>query len=212
MESIACVSASVSLFLSQIPEHPSIAPLSCQARNREIENTRHPVAKAQKYYVWRLLEEAIEQSYGISPDRLTFQKQPGGRWEITGEEPPIFFSLSHCDGAVAVALSRTPVGVDIEPCDRTLKAELADKVLTTEEKQVYDALLATERSDYLLRAWVAKESLYKRTGQGTFCPNHLNAASENVTIQTVTLQDRMFLVALASNAPDSVSLSAQSIL
>jgi phosphopantetheine--protein transferase-like protein len=102
--------------------------------------------------------------------------------------------------------------VDIEPLGRTLKPALAKKVLTPDEQQVYDALLATERSDYLLRAWVAKEALYKRTGQGTFCPNHLNAASENVTIQTVTLQDRMFLVALASNAPDSVSLSAQSIL
>lgn len=212
MESNAYFSASVSLFLSRIPEHPSIAPLSCQARNLEIENTRHPVAKAQKYYVWRLLERAIEQCCGISPDRLTFQKQPGGRWEITGEEPPIFFSLSHCEGAVAVALSRTPVGVDIEPCDRHLTPALAEKVLSPDEKQVYNALSEAERNDYLLRAWVAKESLYKRTGQGTFCPNHLNAASENVTIQTVTLQDRMFLVALASNAPDSVSLSAQSIL
>lgn len=202
----------VSLFLACLPDQPEIKPLCCEARNREIEATNHPCAKAQKYYVWHLLERAIDQIYGIPADQLNFEKQPSGRWVIVGQQPPICFSLSHCEGAVAVALSHSPVGVDIEPLDRTLKPALAKKVLTPDEQQVYDALLATERSDYLLRAWVAKEALYKRTGQGTFCPNHLNAASENVTIQTVTLQDRMFLVALASNAPDSVSLSVQSIL
>ena len=202
----------VSLFLAPLPDHPTIQSLCCPARNREIEATNHPCAKAQKYYVWRLLEMAIEKTYGIPADQLDVEKQPSGRWVITGQHASICFSLSHCEGAVAVALSHHPVGVDIEPANRVIKPALAKKVLTPDEQTTYDALPATEQNDYLLRAWVSKEALYKRTGQGTFCPNHLNAASENVTIQTVTLQDRMFLVALASNAPDSVSLSAQSIL
>lgn len=191
-------SPELSLWLTPIPEHPAIAPLSCEARNREIEQTNHPTAKAQKYYVWHLLEEAIEKTYGISPRRLSFEKQPSGRWMITGKYSSIHFSLSHCEGAVAVALSCQPVGVDIEPAERLLKPALAQKVLTPDEQTTYDALPVPEQNDYLLRAWVSKEAIYKRMGQGSFCPREIELWQEGagLDVRTVPVGDRSFCVAL----------------
>lgn len=199
MKSTTPYSETVSLFLAALPDVPLIKPLGCEARNREIEAINHSTAKAQKYYVWRLLELAMEQTYGIRADQLDFEKQPSGRWVITGKYSSIHFSLSHCEGAVAVALSHQSVGVDIEPAERLLKPALAQKVLTPDEQTTYDALPATEQNDYLLRAWVSKEAIYKRTEQGGFCPREIALchAVASLDVRTVSVGDRSFLVALA---------------
>ncbi len=191
----------IHLFVAAISDRLTVARVGCEERNREIEHTNHPAAKAQKYGVWRLLEQAIERTYGIKKEQLSFEKQPSGRWVITGQEPPICFSLSHCDRAVAVALSRAPVGVDIEPGGRSLKPALADKVLAPEEKLAYDALASNEQNDYLLRAWVAKESLYKMEGQGTFSPRDMAPDPAKTILQTVELDGRRYAVALSADAP-----------
>lgn len=121
---------SVDVYVAKIPAQPNYKPLSCAAREKEINAVKNPTLKSEKYYVWKLLEYALEQSFGMSPDNMTFIKGETGKW-MTKE---CFFSLSHCAGAVAVVVSRTAVGVDIETSRPLSNDRLANKILTEGEQ------------------------------------------------------------------------------
>ena len=113
---------------------------------------------------------------------------------------------------MAVALSHHPVGVDIEPANRVIKPALAKKVLTPDEHTTYDALPATEQNDYLLRAWVSKEAIYKRTGQGSFCPAKIALDANATVIQTIKLGMRSFAVALSCDAGRTVQVCVLDVI
>jgi phosphopantetheinyl transferase len=72
------------------------------------------------------------------------------------------FSLSHCKGFAACAISETkPVGIDIEVLhDRMTK--VAHKFLHEEEKSLVSALPAEMQLSQLAFYWAAKEAIYKQ--------------------------------------------------
>ena len=201
--------STIDVYLARIPSPSLTGRVLCEARHQEIEATRHPAAKAQKYYVWRLLETAIQTSLGVPVDQLHFEKQANGRWVVTNAPMPICFSLSHCEDAVAVALSHTPVGVDIEHSDRVLTPALADKVLTSNEREIYHSLANEAREDYLLRAWVGKESRYKCCGQGSFCPREIVLDPTKTIVQTALLGEYNIIIAVTAEQLQNVRLKTE---
>lgn len=84
---------------------------------------------------------------------------PGGRYR---------FSLSHAGGLAAFALSAWgPLGVDIEPIDRTAAmAEISDFICAPGEPVVPASSDAQARDVALLELWVRKEALLKAAGTG----------------------------------------------
>lgn len=83
-----------------------------------------------------------------------------------------YFSISHTVGAVIVAISNNPVGVDLEN-KRVIEPSVARKVLTTDELAFYKN---HETNEYLLDSFVRKESFFKMTGEGI----GLNLTKESV--------------------------------
>lgn len=74
-------------------------------------------------------------------------------------------SLSH-SGAIAVcALSKSPVGVDIER-PRTLSENIGGRILCDEEKERFVGMDAAEKQYFLRSRWVIKESCLKLLGVG----------------------------------------------
>ena len=74
-----------------------------------------------------------------------------------------FISLSHADGMVAVAVSDTEVGCDIERV-RPVDIRLAKRFFAPAEA---DAIASAEdKDDLFFRYWTLKESFMKATGQG----------------------------------------------
>ena len=80
------------------------------------------------------------------------------------EGDPLHFSVSHTKRHVFVALSDRPVGIDAEEADRPIRFELAEKILSPEERVRYEA--AADKQAALLKLWVLKEAWVKFTGQG----------------------------------------------
>lgn len=70
------------------------------------------------------------------------------------------FSISHSGNYVAVAVSRQPVGIDIQVHDQTETA-IFDRFFTAEEKTY-----ARQSSQNFYRLWTTVESLAKITGLG----------------------------------------------
>lgn len=76
----------------------------------------------------------------------------------------LHFSISHTKHHVFVALSDRPIGIDAEEKDRSIRPELAEKILSPREKRRYDA--APDKRSALLKFWVLKEAQVKCTGEG----------------------------------------------
>lgn len=74
------------------------------------------------------------------------------------------FSISHTKRRVFCVISDKPVGIDAEETDRDIDLQLADKILSENEKRRYEAAL--DKRQMLLRFWVLKEALAKVSGEG----------------------------------------------
>ena len=88
-------------------------------------------------------------------------------------DSPWHFSISHTPKHAFCVLSRNNIGLDAEELDRKTNLRLAEKVLSKEEKQQFDA--AENKEKALLTFWVLKEAAAKRSGEGLRgYPNHTN--------------------------------------
>ena len=73
------------------------------------------------------------------------------------------FSLSHTRGAVAVAIGKSSVGVDVEHI-RPLREDLPRRVLSREEYAWFQS--RGQRPEDFFTLWTLKESYYKYLGTG----------------------------------------------
>lgn len=71
-------------------------------------------------------------------------------------------SISHTEGYAACAISRQPVGIDVER-ERTFSKAAAKRILSPQEELLRESANADE---LLSRVWTVKESFLKMTGEG----------------------------------------------
>ena len=131
---------------------------------------------------------------------LNFSKQDGGKWICD----KCSFSLSHTEGALAVAVSRAPVGVDIEPISKDV-SHIAERFLTDEE---YSAYITAEgdKNEQLLKVWTKKESLFKKSGGKALMPKTLNTldSTKKTVTKAVTVGADTYITSVATDTPERV--------
>lgn len=187
----------VDVYTASIPQGKKMAEVLPRLRQEQIESTTHPDLQQQRYYVWKLLEYALHHSLGLEMENLHFSRAETGKW--TCEE--CFFSLSHTQDAVAVAVSGKPVGVDLECTDRLIRPNLAEKILTPEEKL---QLSQQDRDRNLLKMWCAKESLFKAGSDPVFYPHKLPA--DRAKVQILHLGEKTYCLAVAADNLNSLTV------
>jgi 4'-phosphopantetheinyl transferase len=103
---------------------------------------------------------------GQDPARVALRRSPLGQPCLPGDT--VQTSLSHVEGAVAIAVSRSGcVGIDFEPVARAAQmAEIAGRVAHASEAEALAGLEPSQRLDALLALWVRKEALLKAAGIG----------------------------------------------
>lgn len=170
----------VDVYVAKIPDEIPQERLYPEARMQEIESCKSERVRREKYCAWKLLEYALNRSFGLCMQKIRFEKSENGKWTTEN----CFFSLSHCDGVAAVAVSRREVGVDVEKiADRMEK--IKRKFLTEDELCQYDE--QEDKSLYLAEKWTQKESVFKLQGGKTFSPNEIRA--DEYKTHTVRLKD-----------------------
>lgn len=168
-------------------------------RREEIASVRNPAVRAEKIAVWRLLGRALVERYALVPAEVSFSCNAAGKWEADG----LFFSLSHSEGMAAVALADRPVGVDIQGVPlRRCDAGFAARILTEEENRTFTALAPEARQEYLAAAWCAKESAYKRVGEGAFLPREITASPAGIA--RLTAAGKEYCMAWQGTEPSRV--------
>ena len=74
-----------------------------------------------------------------------------------------YFSISHCKQGIAVAVSETPIGIDIESI-RPLNDRLVRKTMNSEEQ--YQIAASFNPEIEFIRLWTRKEAYVKMIGTG----------------------------------------------
>lgn len=136
-----------------------------RARSRRFvrDGDREPfiVAHAQLRLILSLYEPVL-------PDRWVFSTTPRGRPFIGNENVAnrLHFSLSHVNGLVAIAVSRTAeIGVDVEHLGRRIDRDLvADRVFTSREAAWFRS--GPDPAARFATLWTLKEAYSKARGEG----------------------------------------------
>ncbi len=100
--------------------------------------------------VYKLLNDAVEIVYGISAQKILKDENGKPYFE---ERKDIHFSLSHSGDYVMCALSKEPVGADIQKI-RQISAQMINRVFTERELNEADPI----------SLWCLKESFVKLIG------------------------------------------------
>jgi len=189
----------VDVYTAAIPEDLPDTPLYPETRHQEVFQCGHGGVKRQKYYAWRLLEYALDRTFGYKMKEMQFSKNARGKWET----PSCFFSISHTDSVVAVAVSRKVIGVDIEGEDEGKIAAL-QRALTAEEAKEYSSLDEGARSDYLWAKWTAKESVFKTLDEPRFSPNKIETKDYTTLTKKVETAGKILTLSVATENPEKL--------
>jgi len=146
--------------IGQLDMETALQEISEQRREQAL---KFKFAQGQRLSVaaYLLLKEGLREEYGITENPV-FDYEENGKPHIEGR-PDIHFNLSHCHSAALCAVSRNPIGVDIESI-REFKEGLVE--YTMNEQELNYIKHAARPDVAFIRLWTMKESLLKLTGEG----------------------------------------------
>lgn len=192
----------VDVYLAKLPEGKAVETLSCKIRQKELEGISNDSVKLEKYYVWKLLEYGLERSLGIKIRDLDITKTEHGRF-VTDK---IDFSLSHSKGALAVAISRASVGVDIEEIDSKTREGASKRIMNETEYNAYEDLSSEDKQDYFFCIWTAKEALFKASKKGSFIPESIDTTLGGYKNFTKTIGEKTYSLSVATATPERIRI------
>lgn len=182
------------VYLARLPEAECDAPLYPEERDRSVRDVANPLLRREKYYVWRLLELAVRDSLGRELAEIGLRLE-GERWISEAVE----ISLSHSGGALAVALSGSPVGIDIEPLSGEGDgARIADRFFDPAEREAYLAAPEEKRREAFLRIWTAKEAIFKSRREAVFAPSTVSSGDGRVYTACVRIGEGDHILSVAA--------------
>ena len=190
----------VKVYIAPVLDAP-VRPVWPEARQAQLDATKNDAHRKARYQVWRLLEYALRDGFGLELPQLQLTLKDG-KWSC----PQCFFSLSHSHQAVAVAVSQQPVGIDIEPV-RPLRRELETKLLGDGELAECRLLSDEDACAYLLRKWCEKESVFKLGNEALYRPRMVTPG-ELTRVVTAQLPDGAYCLAVASRSPEAMMLKS----
>ena len=154
------------------------------------DKTKKAVSKCAYDFLFSLAQKWLNIN---TKPRLTCESNGKPFFE---DYPDFHFNISHCEDLIAVAVSKTPVGVDIETL-RDVNLDIAGRFFAKKETR----FIKTSRD--FLYVWTRKEALLKRTGEGL---NGIHDADvlENVEIKTV--EENGFILSVCSEYTDDFKI------
>ena len=110
----------------------------------------------------RILADILKRDYHIEEMPELLKDEMGKPYFADGE---IHFNVSHSEEYLAIAVSKYPIGVDIQG-PKNIREGMYKKVVQPAEAE----LIGQEREQDFLRLWTLKESFVKAEGRGLRIP------------------------------------------
>lgn len=147
--------------------HPEVA--LCQEERARAERLRQPQDRARWTAARAALRQILTRYVGEAPWVLRLETTAEGK-PFLPDAPELRFNLAHAAGCAVLAIARSEVGVDLEPCDAAPVGERLRGVIAAtcggREQASLDALPAAERPAAFLQGWTLKEAYLKGIGVG----------------------------------------------
>ena len=152
-------------------ERAEIESMMSPDERRRGRRIRHPGSKRCHLVTRRLVRRVLSTKGERRPGAWRFDIGEFGRPRLANPTPTIEdldFNIAHSDRRVVMALTfEGRVGVDLEPVDREIDAELvAEKFFHDSERAVIGGLDGSRRRHRFLQLWVIKEAWMKADGRG----------------------------------------------
>ena len=189
----------VDVYLAALPQAPVGEPLNCSLRQQELDGISNEQVRREKYYAWKLLEYGLFRSLGLKTEKLQITKKENGQYVAD----KAYFSISHSANALAVAVSRSPVGVDIEPMDAPCKPGMAERILHPNERI---KLQGQDLEAYFISMWTAKEALFKASGGDRFEPAAWDTTQGGFVGCEKTVAGRACSLSVATDMPEKLRI------
>lgn len=180
--------------IATIPPELEIEPVYPAQRDREIEKCSNLRVKKEKYFAWELLRRAVEEKLNIPFESLNIEKSPAGKWKADG----ICFSISHSDGAVAVAVGYENLGIDIESVQRH-RDGIEKQILTENEREYLDSVQTDEKCRCVIELWTKKEAYFKLLDEKSFAPKKIETENIESVTRSVVLGNKEYLLSICTD-------------
>ena len=147
--------------------YDSVYSLVSDDRRRSTDRKRMPADKRRSLAAEALLMRACSE-YGVDYASAHFARNENGKPFFT--DIPVYYNLSHSADRVMCAVSRSPVGCDVEKI-RKVSDSIAARFYHPEEAALLDGIEdISERERLFFRIWTLKESFVKCIGDGFGIP------------------------------------------
>lgn len=148
------INATTKMAIWAIEEPLAFFESKLQGRVEASKNIMHPVKRTQ-HLAARLLLQTMLPALDINSIEYAANGKP------YFENANIHFSISHCNGYAACAISEEgPVGIDIELIHERIK-KIAPKFLHKSELEKINTLNEEAQLKEMSFVWAAKEAMYK---------------------------------------------------
>ncbi|MBR5140488.1 MAG: 4'-phosphopantetheinyl transferase superfamily protein, partial [Clostridia bacterium] len=192
----------VDVYFAQLPANEPIGEVECKARREEIASVSNERVKREKYFVWKLLCYALERSFGIRGKKLDFKKESYGGWSVSDA----CFSLSHSGNALAVAVSRDPVGVDIELLHAPKSDKMSHFMMNGAEISLLSGIDSAEKDASIIKTWTAKEAIFKSQRSDAFMPKEIDTTSASFKSGSIAISDETYVWSVATATPEKIRI------
>lgn len=193
------------VYTAIIPEADADGRVYPPQRQAEIDKCSSNKVKKEKYYVWKLLEYAILQDFGENMENIRFEKKEGGGWLAD----KLFFSLSHTDRVVAVAVSNKRVGVDVEAV-RPHREGLESRILTAREMTELESIDGEDAWEYIIKRWTQKESIFKTQDKALFEPTKIETADFRLRTEHLELPFGRYMLSVCTEDEENLKIESYS--
>ncbi len=156
-----------------------------QERRESVDRAKRQEIAQKRLYTGAFLQHVLSKETGLSVGQLHYRYNEWGKPELdvdiilretdldTSSQDlirHIYFNLSHSGEYVVLAVSDSPVGVDVEHKSKSYEI-LAKRCFCEEEyKDIQAAITEEERKHRFLEYWTMKEAYIKCIGEGMRIP------------------------------------------
>ncbi|MBQ2967332.1 MAG: 4'-phosphopantetheinyl transferase superfamily protein [Clostridia bacterium] len=182
------------LFLSDISDTDltktfyAMSPMRRQKVLKALRDTDKKMTLAGEF----LARQMIETHFGIPFDKMEISETEKGKPFVL--DFPLYFSISHSGDMVAVAISDTEIGIDIQKC-RPVSVNLVKRVCKANElsyvlgKMPEKEPLSDVQMERFFEIWTAKEAYFKCIGTGITRFQRVDTFSKELEKEKIKIGD-----------------------
>jgi len=170
-------------------------PLVPESRRSQALAFKHTFGQFACLKSYLMLAELLQKEFAL--ETFCIEVEEHGKPYLAGHQD-IHFNISHCQKAIAVAVSDRPVGIDVESF-RRFGDGLLDKTMNGSEKA--EILASANQEETFAAYWTRKEAVLKLAGTG-ITDNLHGVLTEKTMTDTVVNHERGYAASVAVNCED----------